>query len=333
MRTESTYLGVRLPHPFIVGASPLGVTLDGIKRLEGAGAAAIVLHSLFEEQLSDTSGTGERMPPANWADPRSGFPLAADYPLSPDDYAEHITRAKRCVRIPIIASLNGCTGGSWLRFASVLEQAGADGLELNLYEVVTGLDVPGTFIESRLIDTVRELKRTLRLPIAVKLSPFFSAFGNVAHKLDLAGADALVMFNRFYQPDIDSRSMETAARVELSTNVELRLRLRWTASLYGRVRPALAISGGVASPPDAIKALLAGADVVQLVSVLLRHGTSCLRTMVSELERWLDWADMESLDDMRGQASLKASGDPAAFERASYIRALLDFHRAPLPKK
>jgi dihydroorotate dehydrogenase (fumarate) len=255
------------------------------------------------------------------------FPPAADYAYGPDEYAEHVRRLKQAVRIPIIASLNGTSAESWLRFARVIEQAGADALELNLYEVVTDLQASATAIEHQLTGIVRSLKRTLTIPVAVKVSPFFTAFGSVARQFDEAGADALVMFNRFYQPDIDIKTTRASAQLELSTSAELPLRLRWLAILYGGVRCALAASGGVATPNDGIKAILAGADVVQVVSALLRHGPAYIGTMRQGLERWMEWHKLDSVNAMRGSASLATTGDAAAFERANYIRTLQSWIR------
>lgn len=330
METRTSYLGLKLDHPFIAGASPLGYHLDTIKRLEDAECAAVVLHSLFEEQI--TSAYAGRIAHVNVFEPDfaeilSAFPDSGDYPLGPDEYAEHVYRAKQTVAIPVIGSLNGCTAESWLKFARVIEQAGADALELNMYEVATDLSASGTAIEAQLVGVVTELKRLLKIPIAVKLSPFFTALGNVARQLDGAGVDGLVLFNRFYQPDIDIRTRSVSAHAELSTNAELLLRLRWVAILYGRVRPSLAVSGGVATPNDAIKAVLAGADAIQLVSALLRHGPSYVTTMRQGLEQWLQWNKMATLDEARGTVSLQTTRDPASFERAHYIRTLHSWTR------
>jgi dihydroorotate dehydrogenase (fumarate) len=330
METTTSYLGIRLAHPFIAGASPLGYRVDSIKRLEDAGCAAVVLHSLFEEQITQTDSG--RIAHINvfdrdFAEVLSQYPDAGDYPLGPDEYVEHVYHAKQAVRIPIIGSLNGRTAESWLKFALAIEQAGADGLELNMYDVVTGLNVPAAAIEDRLAGVVRELKRRLTIPVAVKLSPFFTALGNVAHQLDEAGADGLVLFNRFYQPDIDIKTMSVSPQAELSSNAELLLRLRWLAILHGRVRPSLALSGGVATPQDGVKAILAGADAIQLVSALLRHGPTFVATMQRGLEQWLEWQQMTSLDEARGAVSLKTSGDTGSFERAHYIRTLHSWTR------
>jgi dihydroorotate dehydrogenase (fumarate) len=325
MDTSTSYLGFRLPHPFIAGASPLGFDLDTIKRLEDGGCSAIVIPSLFEEQITFASqGRIHHQDPLDprWAGSLAHFPEAADYALAPDKYAEHISLAKRTVGIPIVASLNGTSGEAWLTFARIIEQAGADALELNLYEVVTDLHVPGAAIERQLAGTVKELKGLVKIPIAVKLSPFFAAFGNVATQLDEAGADGLVIFNRFYQPDIDIEAMKPFPQVKLSTSADLLLRLRWVAILHGRVRPSLVVTGGVATPDDGIKALLAGADGVQMVSAILRHGPAYFRVMREGLERWMERQGFTRLNEMRGGASLRRTVDPTAFERGNYIRTL-----------
>jgi dihydroorotate dehydrogenase (fumarate) len=330
MDTTTSYLGLKLAHPFMAGASPMGYRLDTIKRLEDAGCAAIVLHSLFEEQIS--LATEGHIGHANPQDPQfanvlADYPEPGDYPLAPDEYAEHVTRVKQAVAIPVIASLNGRTGESWLKFARTIEQAGADALEFNHYEIATSLTVPAGAIESNLADAVKNLTRVLTIPVAVKVTPFFTAFGHMASALDRAGAKGLVLFNRFYQPDIDTRTMAPAPQAELSTNAELPLRLHWLALLHGRVSASLAASGGVSTPDDGIKALLAGADIVQLVSALLRHGPTHISTMRQGLDRWLEWSKMSGLSEMRGRASLQRSPDPAAFERALYIRTLQSWMR------
>jgi dihydroorotate dehydrogenase (fumarate) len=329
MSLETSYLGLRLPHPFIAGASPFGYHVDMVKRLEDAGCAAVVLHSLFEEQITlEEAGrlAGIGIGDNNFAEVFAEFPRSEEYPLQPYEYAEHIRRLKNAVTFPVIASLNGTTKQAWLKFALILEEAGADALELNMYQVITDLAVPAAHVEMALVDTVGELKRRLRIPIAVKLSPFFTATANVAHRLDQAGADALVLFNRFYQPDIDIRMMRATPQAQLSTSSELLLRLRWLAILHGRVRPSLAVSGGVATPADGIKAILAGADAVQLVSALLLHGPAYVTVMREGLAAWLDWHH-SSLEDMKGAVSLQTKSDPGAFERAHYIRTLHSWNR------
>lgn len=330
MDTSTSYLGLKLPHPFMAGASPMGQHLDGVKRLEDAGCAAVVLHSLFEEQITRSqTGRVRHMDAsdAQFAQTLAHFPEPAEYALSPDDYAAHVSRVKAAVAIPVVASMNGSSAESWLRFARVLEQAGADALELNLYEVVTDLGTPAVAVEKQLAGIVSDVKRLVKIPVAVKLSPYFTAFGNVARQLDDAGADGLVIFNRFYQPDIDVRAGKVISRAELSTSAELLLRLRWIAILHGRVRPSLALTGGVETPADGIKALLVGADAVQMVSALLRHGPAYVTAMRHGLEQWLEWNKAGSLAEVRGRLSLQTTGDPSAFERAHYIKALHSWTR------
>jgi len=325
MLLDTSYLGLRLPHPFVAGASPFGYHLDAVKRLEDAGCAAVVLHSLFEEQIGlAREGRIARMDPtdARFAEMIGYFPARADYPFGPHEYAEHLYRATRAVTIPVIGSINGHTRQSWLTFAPLIEQAGAAALEVNWYEVNTDPLASGIAIEDELVEMVRDLKRMIRIPLAIKLSPFFTAFANVAHQLDEAGAEGLVLFNRFYQPDIDIRTMQVVPRLELSTSAELALRLRWIAILSGRVGASLAITGGVASPEDGIKAILAGADAVQMVSALLHHGPSYVMVMRRALEQWLEWHKMGSLAEARGLLSHTRTQDPAAYERANYIRTL-----------
>jgi dihydroorotate dehydrogenase (fumarate) len=330
MDTSTSYLGLRLAHPFVAGASPMGRHLDGVRRLEDAGCAAIVLHSVFEEQITHSrSGQVWHMgvDDPQFADVLSHFPAPSDYSMTPDAYAEHVTKAKAAVRVPVIASMNGSSAESWIRFAKVLEQAGADALELNLYEVVTDLTTPAIAVERQLTGIVSDVTRLVKIPVAVKLSPFFTAFGNVARELVRAGAVGLVIFNRFYQPDIDVKTTTVVSRAELSTSSELLLRLRWVAILHGRVPASLALTGGVETPADGIKAVLAGADVVQMVSALLRHGPDYVTTMRRGLEQWLEWNQMPTLAEVRGTLSLQRSGDPSAFERAHYIRTLHSWTR------
>jgi len=330
MDTTTSMLGFRLPHPFVAGASPLGWDLDNARRLEDAGCAAFVLPSLFEEQITlAEEGRLRHKDPIDerWASSLMQFPAMRDYALAPADYAEHLSRIKKAVRVPVIGSLNGTTAESWLTFARTLEQAGADALELNLYEVVADLRESSASVEHQLVQVVMDLKRYIKIPIALKLSPFFAAFGNLARQLDHAGADGLVLFNRFYQPDINTATMTSVPRAELSTSEELLLRLRWTAILHGRVRPSLIITGGVATPNDGVKAILAGADAVQLVSAILRHGPAYFRAMREGLEHWMEQHQIERLDDVRGRVSLKQAPDPEAFERGNYIRTLQSWPR------
>jgi dihydroorotate dehydrogenase (fumarate) len=325
MNLTTKYLGLTLAHPFMIGASPLVDHLDTVKRLEDGGAAAVVLHSLFEEQITMAeSGRIHQMDPLDkqFADALSGFPLPERYALSPEQYLEHLRRVKAAVRIPVIASLNGMTAESWLKFAASIEQAGADALELNMYAVVTEPGQSSGAIESQIRNVVVELKYSgLQIPIAVKLSPFFTALGHVAHQLDQAGANGLVLFNRFYQPDIDINAMTAVPHLELSTSAELLLRLRWLAILHSRVRCSLAVTGGVATPTDGIKAVLAGAHVVQMVSAILRHGPPYFTAMREGLVRWMESKQLASIDEVRGRVDGGTAGN-SIVERANYIRTL-----------
>ena len=325
MQLDTSYLGMRLPHPFVAGASPFGYHLDTVKRLEDAGIAAVVLHSLFEEQVAMAEeGRIAHMNPDDerFAEMIGYFPPRTDYRYGPNEYAEYLYRVTQAVKIPVIGSLNGRTRESWLTFSKLIEQAGAAALEVNWYQVNTDPRASGASVEDELAEMVRDVKRILTIPLAVKLSPFFTAFANVAQQLDEAGADGLVLFNRFYQPDIDIRTMRVVPRIELSTSAELPLRLRWIAILCGRVRASLAVTGGVATPHDGIKALLAGADAVQMVSALLHHGPSYVAVMRRSLEQWLEWHNMGSLAEARGRLSHRTTQDPAAYERANYISTL-----------
>lgn len=317
-----TYLGLPLAHPFMVGASPLADDLDLVKRLEDGGSAAIVLRSLFEEQITlAETGRIHQMDPldAEFADALAGFPVSERYPFTPDRYLEHIRRVKAAVAVPVIASLNGMTTERWLTFAERIEQAGADALELNMYKLVTDVGQSSLAVETQMRNVVVELKRSVKIPIAVKMLPFFTAFGHVAHQLDEAGANGLVLFNRFYEPDIDVRAMAPLPHIELSASAELPLRLHWTAILHSRVRCSIAVTGGVATPTDGVKAILAGATAVQMVSAIIRHGPTYFGAMRDGLLQWMD-AKAMTLADARGRVDGTRDTDLA--ERASYIRTL-----------
>jgi dihydroorotate dehydrogenase (fumarate) len=328
MNLSTKYLGLTLAHPFMVGASPLADHLDTVKRLEDGGSAAIVLHSLFEEQISMArSGRIHQMDPFDkqFAEALSAFPVPERYPLSPDEYLEHVRRVKAAVQIPVIASLNGMTAAAtWLEFATNIEQAGADAVELNMYEVVTEPHQSAAAIEMLIRNVVVELKRRLTIPVAVKLAPFFTAFGEVAYQLDQAGADGLVLFNRFYQPDIDIARMDVVPLLELSTSAELLLRLRWVAILHSRVRCSLVVTGGVATPTDGIKAILAGGHAVQMVSAILRHGPAYFRVMREGLVHWMESKQLTSIDEVRGRIDVHTK-NASLEERANYIRTLLSW--------
>lgn len=326
MNLTTQYLGLTLAHPFVAGASPLARDVDHAKRLEDGGAAAIVLHSLFEEQITlrDTGRVHQMdLDDSRFAAVLAAYPGEDDYALDPDHYLDHVRRVKEAVKIPVIGSLNGVTRESWLKTATEIAQAGADALELNMYEVAADPEESGAAIERRIRDVTADLKSTLGIPVAVKLSPYFTAFGHIAREIEAAGADGLVLFNRFYQPDIDLASLTASPRIELSTSAELLLRLRWVAALRGRVRATLVLSGGVATPEDGIKAILAGADAVQMVSAVLRNGPGFFKVMRKRLVTWMKTQELASIDDVRGRVRFGGPKDDAgSLARAGYLRTL-----------
>ena len=325
MDLSTTYLGLRLPHPLMPGASPLADDLDTVKRLEDAGAAAIVMRSLFEEQITlEEMGSLHHQDAHAEAHPEAAsyFPRPGGYALGPARYLEQLRRIKEAVAVPVIGSLNGVTAGGWLDHARLIEEAGADALELNVYYLSTDPAETALEAEFRTLDLVRSVKKAVVIPVAVKLSPFFSSLPNLAVELEGRGADGLVLFNRFYQPDIDLEALEVVPSLHLSDSSELLLRLRWLAILGGRVRTSLAVSGGVHTALDALKAIMAGADAVQMVSALLKNGPDHLGHVLRAMETWLQEHEYESLGQMRGSMSLDSCPDPSAFERANYVRVL-----------
>jgi len=330
MDLKTNYLGFELPHPLMPGASPLTADLDLVRRLEDAGAAAIVMHSLFEEQIlrEQLATTAAIETPADsFAEAITYLPQREDYRLGPDEDLEQVRKVKAAVRVPVIASLNGVTAGGWLRYARLLVEAGADALELNVYQMATDPDQTGPAIERQTLDLVRELKKTAKVPLAVKLSPFYSALPHFVRELTDAGADGVVLFNRFYQPDIDIEKLDVSRELSLSESGELLLRLRWLAILSGRVKTSLAVSGGVHTAVDAIKAVMAGAHGVQLVSALLQHGPEQLRKIRQEMSHWMETHEYESLRQMQGSMNLSRSPNAAAYERANYVRILQGWER------
>jgi dihydroorotate dehydrogenase (fumarate) len=324
MDLSTTYMGFKLPHPLIPGASPMVDNLDTVRRLEDAGAPLLVMHSLFEEQIVNEEMYFTRaIEHTDHATPEamSYFPRPAEFALGTDEYLEQIYLLKRVVSVPVIASLNGTTEGGWLAYAGLIEQAGADGLELNIYDLAANPDETGEQVESRALRVVQAVRDTLTIPIAVKLSPFYSSIANFAKQLDNLNVNALVLFNRFYQPDIDIEELRTL-RVNLSTPSDLLLRLRWLALLHGKVRASLAATGGVHSAADAIKAVMAGADGVQIVSALLQRGPAYLKEVREGMAHWLEEHAYDSVAQMRGSMSLARCADPKAYERANYMRLL-----------
>jgi dihydroorotate dehydrogenase (fumarate) len=330
MDLSTTYLGLTLPHPIMPGASPLVDDLDTVRQLEDAGAAAIVMHSLFEEQVTrEELGLVHDVyvHEDSSAEALSYFPEPEDYALHPDRYLEQVRRIKNAVAVPVIGSLNGTTAEGWLHYAKQIQEAGADALELNFYHLATDPRENGADVERRLLDIVLSVRRQVTIPVAVKLSPYFSSLSHLAHELDAAGADGLVLFNRFYQPDIDPDMLQALPRLHLSTSDDLLLRVRWLAILSGQIPGSLAASGGVHTGLDAIKVIMAGAHAVQLVSAILKFGPKHLTTVQREVRHWLEERDYESLRQAQGSMSLLRCPDAEAFERGNYLRALQTWRR------
>ena len=325
MDLSTTYLGLNLAHPLMVGASPLVDDLDAVKRLEDAGAAALVMHSLFEEQITrEQEGTllDMELHAESNAEALSYFPTPDEFRLGPEKYLEQLLRIKQAVAMPVIGSLNGITPAGWLHYGKLMEQAGADALELNVYYLATDPAESAAAVEKRTLDLVRSLKAEVKIPLAVKLSPFFSSLAHFAVELEGAGADGLVLFNRFFQPDIDPEALEAAPSLQLSSSQDLLLRLRWLALLHGHLKGSLAVTGGVHTGQDALKAVMAGASAVQMVSALLLHGPARLSQARAELAEWLEEHEYESLQQALGSMSLQKCPNPQAFTRANYMRIL-----------
>ena len=322
---STSYLGLKLPHPFMVGASPMVDDLDTVRRLEDAGAAAIVMHSLFEEQIEREQGRTLHDIQSHvdaFSEASSFFPEPTEFRLGPQAYLDQIHRIKAAVKVPVIASLNGISVSGWLEYAKLIEQAGADALELNVYYVATNPNEDGAAVERRTLDIVRAVKQAVRMPVAVKLSPFFSSLSHFAAELESAGADGLVLFNRFYQPDIDIEELEVRNELRLSDSSELLLRLRWLSILSAQRKLDIAVSGGVHTATDAVKAVMAGARSVQIVSAILKNGPQHLATLCSGLSRIVEERGYASISEMHGCMNLARCPDPAAFERGNYMRIL-----------
>jgi len=322
---NTTYLGLKLKSPLVASASPLSRDVDGICRLEDAGASAVVLYSLFEEQLRLEEADLDYHLAAgteSFAESLTYFPQASEFHTGPEGYLNHIRKAKAASRIPIIASLNGSTMGGWTKFASEIEQSGADALECNVYYIPTDPNLTAADVEKTYLDILRAVKAAVKIPVAIKLSPFFSNMANMAHRLDEAGADAMVLFNRFYQPDIDLEELEIRPNVLLSTPQALRLPLTWIGILFGRVKAGRAATGGVHNAEDAIKLLMVGANVTMMCSSLMRHGVNHVRHVERGLREWMEEHEYESVKQMQGSMSQIKCADPAEFERAQYTRAV-----------
>jgi dihydroorotate dehydrogenase (fumarate) len=325
MDLSTKYLGLQLRTPLVASASPISQEIDGIRSLEDAGASAVVLYSLFEEQLRQEALELERDLNAgteSFAESLTYFPKSNEFHSGPEGYLNHIRKAKEAVDIPIIASLNGATLGGWTKYAKQIEQAGADAIECNIYFIPTNMELSGSEAENIYTDILRDVKISVHIPVAAKLSPFFSNLANMAKRLDQLGTDGLVLFNRFYQPDIDLEELEIRPNVLLSGPHELRLPLTWIGILYGRIRASLAATSGVHGPEDVIKLLMVGADVTMMCSALLRNGIGHLRHVEQGVQQWMENHEYESVQQMQGSMSQLRCPDPGAFERAQYMRAV-----------
>ncbi len=325
---STTYLGMKLKNPLVASSSPLTQKIESIQKMEEAGLSAVVLYSLFEEQITQESlklhhdllrGT------ESYAEALTYLPDYGQYSIGPEKYIEHIKKVKKAVSIPVIGSLNGATTGGWIEYAQKIEQAGADALELNLYFLATDPDMTSQALEENYIQLVQDIRQKIQIPIAVKLSPFITALPNFARQLQQAGANALVLFNRFYQPDFDLENLEVAPNLVLSNSHEVRLPLRWIAILYGKVDLDFALTSGVHSAEDMLKAMMAGANVTTIASTLLQNGVGAASEILSATKAWMDEHEYESIKQMQGSMSQRAVGDPATFERANYMRVLSSY--------
>ena len=326
MRTD--YMGMTLKNPIVPSSSPLSHSVDSIKRLEDAGASAVVMYSLFEEQITSESfyldyylshGTD------SYAESLSYFPEMQSYNVGPNEYLELIRRAREAVDIPIIGSLNGTSTGGWIDYAGLIQEAGADALELNIYYIPTSTYLMGAEVEYIYTDILHDVKKAIKIPVAMKLSPYFSSTANMAERLAEGGANGLVLFNRFYQPDLDLEKLEVVSRLVLSNSDELRLPLSWVGMLYGRVDVDFAITSGVHTHHDALKGLMAGANVTMMASELLQNGIKRISEVLIEMERWMEEHEYSSVKQMIGSMSQKNVLEPAAFERANYMRMLASY--------
>ena len=331
MDLSTNYLGLKLRSPLVTAASPLSEEIDTIKQMEDSGAAAVVLYSLFEEQLrQDRLELAQNLDHGTFSTPEAltYFPEPEEFRLGPEEYLKHIAKVKSATKLPIIASLNGSSVGGWTEYAKAIQQAGADALELNIYYIPTDMDLTSTQIEQTYLDILKAVKSKVTMPVAVKLSPFFTNFANMAKRLDQSGADGLVLFNRFYQPDIDLESLEIRPNILLSTPMAMRVPLRWVALLFGRLKANLAATSGIHRASDVLKMLMAGADVTMLCSALIRHGARQIGVIERDLVAWMEEHEYSSVTQLKGSLSQKNCDNPSAFERAQYMKAISQFPMA-----
>jgi len=322
---STKYLGLNLKSPLVASAGPLAKDVGHILHMEEAGISAVVLHSLFEEQITLEGDSLDRHLSGgteSYSESLSYFPDLGSYNIGPDGYVEHIRKAKQAVDIPVIGSLNGVSTGGWIRYAKLIEEAGADALELNLYYMPTNPKAGAAEVEQMYTDLVSHVKASIKIPVAIKLGPYFSSIPNMAARLDEAGADGLVLFNRFYQPDFDLETKEVVPSLTLSNSSELLLRLHWVALLYGHVKCDMAITGGVHTAEDVLKSMMAGAKVAMMTSVMLEQGIDVIGKLQADLAEWMEKNEYESIQQMQGSMSASKVADPAAFERANYMKVL-----------
>jgi dihydroorotate dehydrogenase (fumarate) len=333
MDLKTTYLGLELKNPIMPSASPLSKDLGKVKKLEDAGASAIVMWSLFEEEIESEQlelHYRTTMHSESYAEALSYFPEFSEYKIGPEYYLEQLRKIKESVSIPVIASLNGKSTGGWTEYAKQIQEAGADALELNIYFLATDPSKSSSEIDNLYIDIVKEVRKAVSIPIAVKLSPYFSSTAWIANELAKAGANGLILFNRFYQPDIDLENLEVVPNVILSTPFANRLPLRWIAILYGRINADLAATGGIASAEDVIKMIMAGASATQMFSALIKYGEKHIAKVLEDMKRWMEEHEYESVEQMKGSMSHKSVSNPAAFERANYMKILQTFDPSKL---
>ncbi len=321
-------MGLKLKNPIVASASPLSKSIDAARSLEDAGASAIVCYSLFEEQITHEASELDfylTSTAESYAEALSYFPEAADYHLGPEEYVNHIRKLKDKLSIPVIGSLNGVSNGGWINYAKKIEEAGADAIELNIYFIPTDFQINGQSVEDMYIDDVKAIKSAVKIPVAVKLNPYFSAMANMAKKLDDAGADALVLFNRFYQPDIDLDNLEVFPNLELSNEWELRLPLRWIAILHNNIKASLAATSGISNYTDVLKVMMVGGDAAMMCSELLRHGVKRIGEILRDLENWMEEKEYDSVSLMKGSMDYSSVKEPAAYERANYMKLLTSY--------
>jgi dihydroorotate dehydrogenase (fumarate) len=325
MDLSTTYLGLKLKNPIVASASPLSRSMDSMRQLEDAGASAIVMHSLFEEQITHEAESLDHYKSygtESYAEALSYFPDTGDYHFAPEEYIELVAKASNKLEIPVIASMNGITPGGWTSYAKKMAEAGASALELNVYYIPTDGTMVGVDVENRYSDVLKQVRGAVKIPIAVKLSPFFSSIPNVAQRLVNEGADGLVLFNRFYQPDIDLEELDVKPGVELSNSYANRVPMRWIGILFGKIKASLAATSGVHTAEDVLKLTMAGADVTMMCSALLMHGPEYIGKVLKDLERWMQEHEYESIEQMKGSLSHKSIANPSAYERANYMKAL-----------